>query len=334
MVKRFLKKLAAAILIGTLAVTGTSAASVSANDGGIDSLGVTTQEISRTMYVVGEAGANVRSAPSTDYRILAHYATGACIQVNGRTSNDWYRITTTDPVYGGTTYGYISGGLLSSSYAPSGKVYTVSVNSFLSLRTGPSSDYMELGRLTSGSTVKVTGSSENGFVPVTVVSAASGSTGTLTSGYVYKSYLTSTSTRVVSVNSFLSLRNGPSSDYTELGRLTNGSVVSVTGSSQNGYVPVTVVRAASGSSGSLSSGYVYAGYLTSASTRTVSVNSFLSLRTGPSSSYTELGRLTSGSTVMVTGSSENGFVPVTVVSAASGSSGTLSSGYVYENYLS
>ena len=195
MMNKFMKKIAAMLLIGTLSATAVTAATVSANDGsGIEQLGVSTTSMDRTMYVNNSAGANVRTAPSTDYRVLKKLSNGTAVHVTGRTSNGWYQIYTTDPVYGGETAGYISEGLLSTSAPSSGSstsygTKTVYVDTYLSLRSGPSSDYRELGRLVEGSRVQITGPMVNGYYPVAVVRAASGSTGSLDSGYVYGAYL-------------------------------------------------------------------------------------------------------------------------------------------------
>ena len=163
MMNKLMKKIAAMLLIGTLSATAISAATVSANDGsGIEQLGVTTTSMDRTMYVCNSAGANVRTAPSTDYRVIRKLSNGTAVHVTGKTSNGWYQIYTTDPTYGGETVGYISEGLLSSSSSvqstsADSKTFTVyGVDCFLALRTSPCYDDDNIiGRLYEGDTVRV-----------------------------------------------------------------------------------------------------------------------------------------------------------------------------------
>lgn len=115
MKKTFTKKIAAAFIAAAIALT--FALPAFANDGmGIDTMNVTTEDWADTVMVVNnQAGANVRTAPTTaeNGRILFNLANGTRIIVNGKTSNGWYRIITVDPVYGGECCGYISGNLLS-----------------------------------------------------------------------------------------------------------------------------------------------------------------------------------------------------------------------------
>lgn len=87
---------------------------VAGNDGmGVDSMNVTTEDWADTVMVVNNAaGANVRTAPTTDARILYTLNNGIKVIVNGKTSNGWCRINAADPVYGGETAGYIAAHLL------------------------------------------------------------------------------------------------------------------------------------------------------------------------------------------------------------------------------
>ena len=95
------------------------------NDGmGISTMKVTVQDMADTLMVVtNDAGANVRMAPvvdDVDGRVLFSLSNGAQVIVNGKTSNGWYRIMASDPLYGGQCAGYISGNLLSVPAGPGG----------------------------------------------------------------------------------------------------------------------------------------------------------------------------------------------------------------------
>ena len=95
------------------------------NDGmGISTMKVTVQDMADTLMVVtNEAGANVRMAPVVDDvngRVLFCLSNGTQVIVNGKTSNGWYRIMASDPLYGGECAGYISGNLLGTPAGPGG----------------------------------------------------------------------------------------------------------------------------------------------------------------------------------------------------------------------
>ncbi len=144
MMNKMMKKLAAALLAAAMAVTAAGVIA-HANDGmGVDSMNVSVSEYSGVGHIVSST-ANVRTAPSTDYRVLESLSYGDVIYYDGYTSNGWYRIETADPVYGGLTCGYIYGGLVSegnnypvedaSTYS---NTKTVGVASgYLALRTTP-----------------------------------------------------------------------------------------------------------------------------------------------------------------------------------------------------
>ncbi len=144
MMNKLMKKLAVALTAATMTITATGIATY-ANDGmGINTMDVSVNECSGVRYITSST-ANVRTAPSTDYRILDTLNYGDAITVDGYTSNGWYRIETSDPVYGGLTCGYIYGGLVSTDAQQSDEeessyshVVTVSVPSgYLALRNSP-----------------------------------------------------------------------------------------------------------------------------------------------------------------------------------------------------
>ncbi len=144
MMNKLTKKVAVTLAAATMAISATGVIA-HANDGmGVDTMNVSVSEYNGVGHIVSSS-ANVRTAPSTDQRILYSLNYGNEINFDGYTSNGWYRVETTDPVYGGFTYGYIYGGLVSvgddfvyedsSSYM---NTKTVGVASgYLALRTTP-----------------------------------------------------------------------------------------------------------------------------------------------------------------------------------------------------
>ncbi len=147
MMNKMMKKLAAAFLAGAMAVTAAGVIA-HANDGmGVDTMNVSVSAYNGVGYITSST-ANVRTAPSTDNRILETLSCGDEIYFDGYTSNGWYRIETSDPVYGGLTCGYIYSGLVSEGSVGNAYMYeeestysytaTVNVASgYLALRNSP-----------------------------------------------------------------------------------------------------------------------------------------------------------------------------------------------------
>ncbi len=114
MMNKMMKKVAMVFAAATMAIAGSSMI-VSANDGmGIDALtpDVTVQDMSSEGIVMSLVGARVRTAPTDEAKIVDTLKFGEKVEISGKTSNDWYQVITTDPVYGGTGTHYIYGGLL------------------------------------------------------------------------------------------------------------------------------------------------------------------------------------------------------------------------------
>ncbi len=144
MMNKMMKKMAAALLAAVMTVTAAGVIA-HANDGmGVDTMNVSVSEHSSVGRIISSS-ANVRTAPSTDYRVLETLSYGDDIYIDGFTSNGWYRIETTDPEYGGLTCGYIYSGLVSEEKSsPSkedilnGKTAVVNIASgYLALRSSP-----------------------------------------------------------------------------------------------------------------------------------------------------------------------------------------------------
>ena len=191
MMNKMMKKVAIVIAAATMAMAGSTVVA-HANDGmGIEAVtpNVTVQDMNAEKFVVAVSGANVRTAPSTDAKIVNVIGFNEKVEVLGKTSNGWYQVWTRDSLGGEGTY-YISGDLLSDNKQAvnrqesrqevrnvvKGQTYTTHVEKgYLALRNKPSyDDNNEFGQLWNGSTVIVTDNQCGDYVLVTVTHCAKG----------------------------------------------------------------------------------------------------------------------------------------------------------------
>nr|MDP9472999.1 SH3 domain-containing protein [Chloroflexota bacterium] len=108
----------------------------------------------------------------------------------------------------------------------------------------------------------------------------------------------------------LNLRSGPSTTNAVLLVMPAGSTVTITGSAQNGFYPVTF----NGTGGWASTNYLTlggSGTTPTPGSGTATVTSALNLRSGPSTSDPVISVMPAGATVTLTGESANGFLGVT-----------------------
>jgi uncharacterized protein YgiM (DUF1202 family) len=201
-----------------------------------------------------------------------------------------------------------------NSYADDTRTITGRVN----FRTGPGNEYDSMGKIEEGETVTYL-CSNGGWRKVKYNSKV---------GYVYKTYIsegsTSTTTvKYVKCDKSLNVRKGPSTSYSIITSLSNGTKVNVI-SSSGGWSKITT-----GST----TGYVSNQYLSNSApsssseistTKYVVASVGLNVRKGPSTSYAVVTTLTNGTKVTVK-STSNGWSKIT-------SDGI--TGYVSSSYLS
>ena len=306
------KILAAAMALLLSAGTFTTAAPVFTQT-------VFAESDSKSIYYVDVSDfLSVRASASSSSAELYRLSDGTIVNVRGWSGNWAYvYVPSVDD------YGYVYGGYLVRGSESEGKVRYVSVNTFLSLRSQPTSSSTEIRRLSNGTKVIIQSSGSSWsyvYVPSTDEY-----------GYVYNDYLTSTNpdryagtAYYADVSDFLSLRSQPTSSSTEITRMDPGTEVRVLSYSGNwAYVYVPSAD---------SYGYAYSGYLSSndpseeGTLYYTNVRTFLSVRSQPTSSSTELHRLSRGVRVRVlstTGSWGYAYIPATD-----------DYGYVYMGYLS
>lgn len=155
---------------------------------------------------------------------------------------------------------------------------TITVTARVNFRKGPSKNYSVIRKLYKGYELTYLGQNGN-WIKVKY----NGDT-----GYVYKDYVTSLKTVTANVN----FRTGPSTSYSRITTISKGNYVEVLSTSGNwvkakynaktGYIYKDYVSGYSSSSGSSQSGGI---------TKYVNATVGLNVRTGPSTSYSKIGKL-------------------------------------------
>ncbi len=265
----------------------------------------------RTAYCSG-SGVRVRSGASTSHSILAHLSYGEQVTVTGNAQNGWYPVTTQSGVKG-----YVSGEYITFTKPQTSRT-GYSTASGVRVRSGASTSHTILTHLSYGEQVTVTGDAQNGWYPVTTQNGVK--------GYVSGEYITFTKPQTNRTGyctaSGVRVRSGASTSHTILTHISYGEEVTVTGSAQNGWYPVTTQSGVKG--------YVSGEYITFTKpqiNRTAyCTGSRVRVRSGASTSHSILTHLSKGERVTVTGNAQNGWYPVTTQSGVKG--------YVSGEYLS
>ncbi|MCA9860395.1 MAG: SH3 domain-containing protein [Thermomicrobiales bacterium] len=244
---------------------------------------------------------NLRSGPGTNYSVLALMPTGASLTITGSATSGFYPVT-----YDGIA-GYAAAEFIEID-AP-----TATTRAGVNLRSGAGTGFSVILVIPRGSTVTITGVLQNGFYPVEYNG---------TSGFASATYLVIDGTGPVETPAWttanLNLRSGPGTTYGVVLLIPNGSQITLTGSQQNGFYPVTYQG---------TSGFASANYITTTSptpTRPAWTTANLNLRSGPSTGSGVLVVIPNGSAITVTGVLANGFYPVTF----DGTSGFASANYI------
>ncbi len=296
-------------------------------------------------YGTGETGQitasslYVRSGPGTNYSKIGSLKKGKTFTVAGtgkdKSGVTWYKLN-----YGSKT-GYVSSKYV---YIKQPTVTAVSntrgtVNTKkdpLTVRSGPGSSYSRLGSLAKGRTFDVTGKATDGNGVTWYRLTYSGKTGYVSAAYVKTSSTTnsdnSDSTNVTPTTDMkgtvntrtdpLTVRSGAGSTYSKLGSLAKGKTFDITGQASDSQGVVWYQLDYNGKKGYVSSQYVKVtdsssdngnndgnnsggGDITFQVGTVTTSSSPLNVRSGAGSSYSLLGTLARGSTVLVTGSAND-----------------------------
>ena len=165
---------------------------------------------------------NFRSGPSTSYSVIGKFNKGDKVEYLGE-SGSWVKVK-----YSSKT-GYVYGNYVGEDTSSTTTIKYVSATS-LNVRSGPSTSYSKIGSLSNGTKVEVI-STSNGWSKIKYNNQT---------GYVSSQYLNSiapessaTTIKYVSATS-LNVRSGPSTSYSIIGNLPNGTKVEVI-STSNGW---------------------------------------------------------------------------------------------------
>lgn len=190
--------------------------------------------------VNARSGLNVRRGPSTGYSRVTRLSNGQTVNTTGRFSNGWaqlsngYWVANSYLNYGG---GGTGGGTRSSGpYARVTSVYG------LNLRSGPNTNYRIVRRLTNGTIVQTSGRRDGDWVLLTNGNwvherylsyrlSQGGGTGGGTRTFMMR--------RISSRSGGANIRSGPSVRNRRLTYYGNGTKLSLTGRSQNGWYQLT-----------------------------------------------------------------------------------------------
>lgn len=274
---------------------------------------------------------NMRSEASTSGSIVTCLPRGTVVLVTGH-SDGWYQVACQ-----GKT-GYMSADYLSVSDSAEAAFGDGSITGTdVRVRSGPGTSYSVLGYVNTGDTYAVTGVSGNwcrisysgqtAYVSGTYIRfAGGGSSGSVSSSGSSSSNSSSGVSGTGTINATdVRLRSGPGTSYSILGYVSTGDTMTVTGSSGDWY---KVSRNGTEC-------YVYGVYLTLGTSVSgapavtdmedteAAVISAVHMRSGPGTSYSSQRVLGAGTTVTITGSTENWY-RVTYNG---------SEGYIFKTYL-
>ena len=276
---------------------------------------------------------NVRSGPSTSYSITTKLYKGNKVEIL-ETSNGWHKIKTSNGTTGWVSASYIS--ILQGSNSQSSYKATVNATS-LNVRSGASTSYSVITKLPKGTVVDVIESASNGWKKIKTSNGTTGwvSGQYLTSGVVNQPSTdnsTSQSSYKATVNATsLNVRSGASTSYSVITKLSKGTVVDVIESASNGWKKI---KTSNGTTGWVSGQYLTNGVVnqpstdnsTSQSSYKATVNATsLNVRSGNSTSYSVITKLSKGTVVDVIESASNGWKKI---KTSNGTTGWVSGQYL------
>lgn len=224
-----------------------------------------TNSATGTAYVI-DGALNLRSGPSTSNSVITVMPDGAAVSLTGQASGGFLSVTYNGT--GGWAYADYLSTSAGSTPAPAPTtpsvpgisdtvVTTMRTTTRLNIRTGPGTSYDIITTLVNGATVEIMGDAQNGFYPIRYGQ---------TKGWMSADYLTTngagtpgppseapvpnpsapgsvavgdTVVGTMTVSVGLNLRQGPGTNYNVILVMPGGSTVSIMGSAQSGFYPIT-----------------------------------------------------------------------------------------------
>jgi len=290
------------------------------------------------VYASGETGVvtasslYVRSGAGTSYSKLGSMKKGKTFTITGtkkdKFGTTWYKLKYNSKTgYVSSKYVDIKSPSVTSVSNLKGTVNTKS--SPLTIRKGPGKSYDSLGTLAKGKTFTITGKAKDSAGTWWYQFKFNGKTAYASSSYIKTSSINTspsvtevknTTGTVATKSSPLTIRTGPGTSYSRLGELAKGKTFTVTGTAKdssgtiwyrltlNGktgyasskYVTIKTTSSSSGNSSSNSGSSATVEKLTDTKVTVATKNDPLIIRSTPSKSGSELGRLKKGTTVDTT----------------------------------
>ena len=259
------------------------------------------------------AALNLRDGPSLGAAVLTVMPDGGRVAITGAAQSGFAPVA-----YGGlsgwasTDFLLVDGQTAPEPVAPDPgpSQGTTSVTETLNLRAAPNTTSAILAVMPAGATLAITGTAQQGFLPVNYDGVA---------GWAYTAFLSTggavdtpaapapSGGGTATVNDDLNLRSGASLAAAVLTVMPTGADVTLLGGSENGFVAVRY----GGIEGWAWAGYLSAGGGTSApAAGTLTTTTALNLRSGASLDNGVILVMPPGASVQVTGAARNGFVPV------------------------
>jgi uncharacterized protein YraI len=250
---------------------------------------------------------NLRSGPSLLDPVLTVMPKGATVTLTGQSSNGYRSVT-----YQGQA-GWAFAAYLGGEAPPTVPTGTAVTTAALNMRSGPSLGDRVITVMPAGAVVTLTGESRNGFRSVTW----SGFSGWASSDWLAVRTAPAPDptpspqpgpTTTANASDNLNLRAGPATTFRVLTVIPRGAKVVLTGESQGSFRSVSYEGF---------TGWAHTDWLVPegatpppASPTMLVTTDRLNLRTGPATSYTVLVVMPAGTTVTLTGQTNNGFVSV------------------------
>lgn len=279
--------------------------------------------------VTATAGVNVRSGPGTGYDVMGGLYPGYVVAVRGPARQGWTPVTYNGrEAWVSTKYLRKVGTAVTTQAPPTAATRTIRTTTALNIRTGPGTTYKIIKVLVRSSLVSTTGKTKNGFSEITYAGALRW----VSTQYLKASEPTAATTGVATryATTVLDIRSVSSTKYAKLGEIPRGAKVSITGVQQSGraqiiwgkstawvtaqYLSSTTVSSGSGAGASAGSGKATPSLPKITGTRYATT--LLMIRSSPEATFTDLGDVTRGTALSITGASRNGRAQIIYKGAA------------------
>ncbi|MEM6403039.1 MAG: SH3 domain-containing protein [Cyanobacteria bacterium P01_D01_bin.116] len=183
------------------------------------------------------SGLNVRSGPSRAYRNVYDLSNGQRVNTTGRFSNGWAQLS--NGYWVANRYLNYGGGTGGGSRTGTPRTARVTAINGLNVRSGPNTAYRNVYDLSNGQRVSTTGRFSNGWAQLSngywVANRYLNYGGGGTGGGTRSSLLRRISSRTGGAN----IRSGPSTNNRRLAFYNNGTPLTLTGRTQNGWYELT-----------------------------------------------------------------------------------------------